>query len=75
VTDKTGCKSVPESGAAIIFIEKRRSYLRAKQCIRIADLSVKDQQCFSHEDVCSAAGNAMMVQPALSAASFPARQK
>jgi hypothetical protein len=29
---QTGCKAAPESGADIIFIEKRRSYLRAKQC-------------------------------------------
>ena len=54
--------------ASIIFIEKRRSYLRAKQCICIADLSVKDQQCFSHEDECSAAGNEMMIQPVWTAA-------
>ena len=29
---QTGCKAAPESGADIIFIEKRRSYMRAKQC-------------------------------------------
>jgi hypothetical protein len=26
---QTGCTAAPESGADIIFIEKRRSYLRA----------------------------------------------
>jgi hypothetical protein len=58
VTVQAGCSEDQESGANIIFIEKRWSCpasLRSQQAAYA--ISRSDQQCFSHEDGWFAAGN------------------